>query len=132
MLNFYNYYGKIHPELASRLEELDRKMNLLDHGSTDTLIIRVGNNFENEDENMFAKGDVIFKDSFGAGDTIKLSEEESLHILRDIKVIMVYRNYYCHLLYKTWSNARSGVAAFGKEEDGISLENNTLTRKLPS
>ena len=133
MLNFYNYFRKIHPELANRLEELDRKMNLLAQATNDTFIIRVSLNDFEEDENMFAKGDVIFKNSFGANSTIKLSEEEALHILRDVKVIIVYYGYESTLLYKTGSNAEQGTAYFGDiPADGIILENNTLIRKLPS
>lgn len=131
MLNFYNYFRKIHPELANRLEELDRKLNLLAQSTNDTLIIRVGNN-EDINENMFAKGDVIFKHYFGANSTIKLSEEQALHILRDVKVIMVYNDYDCTLLYKKWSDARNGTTYFGEQNNGISLENYTLTRMLPS
>lgn len=132
MLNFYNVFRKIHPELANRLKELDRKMNLLAQASNDTLIIRViFDDFEG-DENLFAKGDVIFTDSFGANNTIKLSEEQALRILRDVKVIMVYHEYECSVLYKNYSKADEGVACFGSIDDGIVLSNNTLTRKLPS
>ena len=132
MLNFYNYFRKIHPELANRLEELDRNMNILSQGVNDTLIIRVAFDHSDKDDNMFPKGEVFFKDSFGANSTIKLPEDYALHVLRDIKVIMVYQNYECSLLYKTYSDASSGIAFFGDRDDGIELSNNTLTRHLPS
>ena len=129
MLNFYNYFRKIHPELANRLEELDRKMNLLGQPTNDTFIIRVGIN-ENVDENMFAKGDVIFTRSFGANDTIELSEEQTLQLLTNVKAIMIYHDYDCNVLYKDRSNAQMRTAFFGMEINGISVENNIITRKL--
>ena len=131
MLNFYNYFRKIHPELANRLGELDRKMNLLAQSTNDTFIIRVGIN-ENADENMFAKGDVIFTRSFGVNDTIKLSEEQALQILTNVKVIMIYYNYDCTVLYKIRSNAQARTAYFGEEYNGILVDNNIITRMLPS
>ena len=132
MLNFYNYYRKIHPELVNLLEELDRKITLLSQSTNDTLIIRVSRNGFKYNENKFAKGEVIFTNSFGANNTIKLSEEQTLHILRDIKLIMLYYHYECSLLFKTSSDVESGIANFGKYDDGIKLENNTLIRRLPS
>lgn len=132
MLNFYNYFRKIHPELANRLGEIDRKLNLIEQSTNDTLIIRVNLNDFEGDENLFAKGEVIFTDSFGANSTIKLSEEQALRIIRDIKVIIIYHDYGCKLIYKIFSNVGMGVAHFGSEDDGIELSNNTLIRKLPS
>ena len=132
MLNFYNYFRKIHPELANRLEELDRKINLLGQATNDTLIIRVSRNDFEEDDNMFAKGLTIFKESFGANDTIKLTEEQALSVLTDVKVIMVYYNYDCTVLNKTRSNAEVCTAYFGTEDNGILVENDTITRMLPS
>ena len=132
MLNFYNYFRKIHPELANRLEEFDRKMNLLPQATNDTLIIRVSRNRYIDDDNLSAKGEVIFTNSFGANDTIELSEEQTLSVITDVKVIMIYYNYDCTVLYKTRSNANVLTAYFGEGDDGISVENNTLTRILPS
>lgn len=133
MLNFYNYYGKIHPELMKKLKELETKKTSGSADNNDTLIIRVnGNGFEG-DENLFAKGYTILTHSFGANDTIKLSEDQALCVLRDVKVIMIYyHNYSCKLLSKIFSDVGMGIANFGREDDGITLENNTLTRILPS
>lgn len=131
MLNFYNYYDKIHPELMKKLKDLEEKSSG-NTGNNDTLIIRVHLNDFEGDENMFAKGEVIFTHSFGTNETIELSNDEALHILRDVKVIMVYRDYSCDLLYKNYSDASNGVAYFGTANNGIILSNNTLTRKLPS
>lgn len=36
MLNFYNYYGKIHPELMRKLKELEEKAS----GNNNVLVIR--------------------------------------------------------------------------------------------
>ena len=132
MLNFYNYYDKIHPELMKKIKELETKIMSGSADNNDTLIIRVALNDFKGDENKFAKGDTFFKKSFGAGDTIKLSEDQALCVLRDVKVIMIYHNYSCKLLYKIFSDVGLGIAHFGTEQDGITLENNTLTRLLPS
>ena len=131
MLNFYNYYDKIHPELMKKLKELETKITSGSADNNDTLIIRVGLN-DSEDENMFAKGHTIFTHSFGAGENIELSEDQALCVLRDVNLIMVYRGYKCTLLYKNYSHAGTGVARFGSINDGIELSNNTLTRRLPS
>ena len=45
---------------------------------------------------------------------------------------MVYYNYECTVLYKNRSNAEVRTASFGKEDNGILVENGTLTRMLPS
>ena len=132
MLNFYNYYDKIHPELMKKLKELETKLTSSSADNNDTLIIRVDFNPSDKNENMFPKGDVIFTTHFGANQTIKLSEDKALHISRDVKVILVYYDYQCKLLYKKISDASSGRALFGTIEDGIELTNNTLTRLLPS
>ena len=126
MLNFYNVFRKIHPELANRLEELDRKMNLLAQSTNDTLIIRTHSNDFEGNENVFAKGEVIFADSFKPDKPIYLSEEQILWILRDVKVIMVYSDYKCYLMYKNYSHAGMRVARFGSANDGIKLSNNTF------
>ena len=132
MLNFYNYYDKIHPELMKKLKELETKITSSSADNNDTLIIRSDFNPSDKNENMFPKGDVIFTTNFGANHTIELSEDKALHISRDVKVILVYYGYQCTLLYKNMSDASSGRALFGTIEDGIELGNNTLTRLLPS
>ena len=125
MLNFYNYYGKIHPELMKKLRDIEAKCS-------DTLIIRVSLNERKYDEELFRYGETIYVDEFGAGDTIKLSPEQCLHIARDIDKILIYYEYDCQPLYKNFSDSARGTAIFGYENNAIKLENCTLTRLLPS
>lgn len=96
MLNFYNYYGKIHPELVKKLKDLEEKSS----GNNNVLVIRPlsTKNTPEPFDDAYAKGETVYYDDskIGAAVTpnshvqIEISEVLAYHILNDIDSIIFY------------------------------------------
>ena len=99
MLNFYNYYGKIHPELVKKLKDLEKKSS----GNNNVLVIRPLStkddpNISDDLYALYAKGETVYYDDnkIGVDVTpnsnvqIEISEELAYHILNDIDNIIFY------------------------------------------
>ena len=96
MLNFYNYYGKIHPELMKKLKNLEEKTS----GNNNVLVIRPLSSKDTPEsfDGLYAKGETVYYDDgkMGVDVTpashvqIEISQELASHILNDIDNIIFY------------------------------------------
>lgn len=96
MLNFYNYYGKIHPELMKKLKQIEEKTS----GNNKVLVIRpLSTKYAPEPvDNAYAKGETVYYDDIKHGVDvtpnsdlqIEISEVLAYHILNDIDNIIFY------------------------------------------
>ena len=109
MLNFYNYYDKIHPELMKKLKDLEEKSS----GNNKELVIRPLSTKDTPEpfDNTYAKGETIYYDDseFDSEVTpasslqIEISDVLAYHILNDIDNIIFYfavDSSYVGLIYE--------------------------------
>ena len=95
MLNFYNYYGKIHPELMKKLKDLEEKVS-----GNNVLVIRPLSSKDTPEpfDDAYAKGETIYYDenkietevTLNSSLQIEISDVFALHILNDIDNIIFY------------------------------------------
>ena len=96
MLNFYNYYGKIHPELMKKLKEIEEKTS----GNNNVLVIRPLSTKDTPEpfDDAYAKGETIYYDeskiegdvTLSSSVLIEISDLMAYHILNDIDKIIFY------------------------------------------
>lgn len=96
MLNFYNYYDKIHPELMKKLKDLEEKSS----GNNNVLVIRPLSTKDTHElfDNFYAKGETVYYDDSkieaevtpSSNLQIEISEVLAYHILNDIDNIIFY------------------------------------------
>ena len=116
MLNFYNYYDKIHPELMKKLKELETKNMSGSADNNDTLVI-MGKNaskadeeqVKNGEESKYFKGKRILYDESAwneASDetlnnnTLNISDSDREYIIKNVtKIIVYHRNSLHHIVF---------------------------------
>lgn len=96
MLNFYNYYEKIHPELIKKLRDLEEKSSVNDN----VLVIRPLSTKDTTQSfnSAYAEGKTVYYDDseFGEDVTldsiveIEISEELAYHIVNNVDKIIFY------------------------------------------
>ena len=116
MLNFYNYYGKIHPELMKKLKELETKNMSGSADNNDTLII-MGRNasvideerVKNGEESKYFKGKRILYNETTWNETsdeilddnkLNISDSDREYIIKNVtKIIVYHRNSFHHTVF---------------------------------
>lgn len=96
MLNFYNYYGKIHPELMRKLKELEEKAS----GNNNVLVIRPEStkNTPFPLSDAYVKGMTLYYDDSGENSSvninsnvqINITKEMLFHIIENVDKIIFY------------------------------------------
>ena len=115
MLNFYNYYDKIHPELIKKLKKMEEKTSE-NTGNNDILVI-MGKNaskldeerVKNGEESKYFKGKRILYDETAwnesedgviKNNTLNISDSEREYIIKNvIKIIVYHRNSFHHMVF---------------------------------
>ena len=116
MLNFYNYYDKIHPELMKKIKELETKNTSGSADNNDTLII-MGRNasvideerVKNGEESKYFKGKRILYNETTWNETsdetlkrniLNISDSDREYIINNVtKIIVYHRNSLHHIVF---------------------------------
>lgn len=118
MLNFYNYYGKMHPELIKRLKDIESKLQGTASVKSNVLIIR--NQVTMNEQGSFREGETLpFSGTFNSEDeTITITEDMMYHIIKDIDIIVLYysSDSTCNIFYKKDSSYNMNYATFVKPD----------------
>lgn len=123
MLNFYNFYGKMHPELMKKLKDIESKLEGTAGIKSNVLIIR--NQVTMNEEGAFREGETLpFSGTFSSeNESITITEDMMYHIIKDIDIIVLYysSDATCHVYYKNDSCYNMNNAIF-KSFSGTYIE----------
>lgn len=88
MLNFYNYYGKIHPELVKKLKKMEEKTS----GNNNVLVIRPLSTKDTPEpfDVVYPEGETVYYDESKYGGNIEAYTGIKIEITKDLLVHIVY------------------------------------------
>lgn len=116
MLNFYNYYEKIHPELMKKLKDLEEKTS----GNNNVLVIRPLSTKDTPEpfDDVYVKGETVYYDDSKHEGNITVNSTVEVEITLDLLAHIVY-------------DIDKIIFYFPKDFEGLIYDKRRIKRNVP-